>query len=419
MSYMSMLTRLVRTASVAAVFMTVASSGVAVAAPAAPAAPAAIPAGLPAALDEIHAAGVPGAFAEVRDGGAVWRGASGVADLTTGRPVHPWFRQRAGSITKTFVSTTLLQLVGERRLGLDDPIGRWLPDLVPTQVGRQVTVRMLLNHTSGIGDFATAIFRSFSDVARLRAATFTPRQLAQIGLALPPTNGPGAAWSYSNTNYILAGLILERVTGRDAATEITRRIIRPLGLANTYFPGDNPVIRGPHSSAYVGPLGAEDFSAYNMSWAWMAGALVSTTADLDRFFRALLGGRLLRAAQQAQLQTTVPIDPSSPDGRGYGLGIYWINTPCGKIWGHDGVVWGQSTISLHSPDGRRQVTLALNLSHYAVPGQPNPIDTAVGTFLLTALCGASVATPSSMGLSGLQTPWKLDRLAPSITGQPR
>jgi D-alanyl-D-alanine carboxypeptidase len=408
---MSMLTRLVRTASAATVLVTLAFSGAAVAAPVPPATSTGVPAGLPAALDQIHVAGVPGAFAEVRNGGAVWRGASGVADLTTGRPVEPWFRQRAGSITKTFVATTLLQVVGERRLGLDDPIGRWLPDLVPGDVGRQVTVRMLLNHTSGIGDFATAIFRGVPDIERLRTVTFTPRELAQIGLALPPTNAPGAAWSYSNTNYILAGLIIERVTGKDAATEIARRIIRPLGLAHTYFPGTDPVIRGPHSAAYVGSLGAEDFNVYNMSWAWMAGALVSTTADLDRFFRALLGGRLLRPAQQAQMQTTVPIDPTAPGARGYGLGIYWINTSCGKIWGHDGVVWGQSTVSLHSADGRRQVTLALNLSHYAVPGQPDPITTALNDFLLTALCGAPTATPSVASLSALPTPWHLDRLA--------
>ncbi len=361
------------------------------AAPSAAAPPTGSPGGPPPAaalreaLDAITAAGMPGTFAEVRDGRHRWRGASGVADVGTGRPVRPGFQHRVGSVTKTFVATAVLQLVGEKRLALDAPVTRYLPGLAPPGV----TVRMLLNHTSGIGDYDTVLITSPEDFERYRYTTVTPRQLARIGLAAPRTGAPGEAWSYSNTNYILAGLLLERVTGRSAEREITRRIIRPLGLRQTYFPGTTTRIAGPHSEGYLPWDGGElrDFSVYNMSWAWMAGALVSSTGDLNRFFRALLAGRLLRPTELAQMRTTVPFDPAEPAAGGYGLGIYRAPLPCGQVWGHDGVVFGHSTISLHSPDGRRQVTVAGNLTHYQLPDQPDPIGGATIGFVVTALCG--------------------------------
>jgi D-alanyl-D-alanine carboxypeptidase len=220
-------------------------------------------------LDAEHAAGMPGVFAEVREGRQAWRGAAGLPDVDTGRPVRSWFRHRVGSITKTFVSTTLLQLVGEHRLHLDAPIGRYLPDVVPGELGQRVTVRMLLNHTSGIGNYTERLFRTAEDLERVRTRTFTPQELVAIGLAMPPTNAPGAGWHYSNTNYIIAGLLVERLTGHRVDAEVGRRILRPLGLRDTYFPGTDPHIRKEHSRAYVpwtdGKL--RDFSEYNMSWA--------------------------------------------------------------------------------------------------------------------------------------------------------
>jgi D-alanyl-D-alanine carboxypeptidase len=339
------------------------------------------------ALRGVTEAGAPGAFAEVRDGGNTWRGASGVGDLATGRATRPGYRHRVGSINKTFVATTLLQLAGEGRLALEAPIGRYLPDF-PVD---GVTVRMLLNHTGGIGDYDTVLFQTGEDVERNRNTTYDPRELARIGLAQPRSGAPGERFAYANTNYILAGLILETITGRPAAEEITRRIIRPLGLSQTYFPGTATRITGPHSAGYVpwydGTL--RDFSDYNMSYVWTAGELISTTADLDRFFRALLGGRLLRPAELAQMRTTVPMDPANPSGAGYGLGLYQVALPCGPVWGHDGIVFGHSTISWHSPDGRRQATFAINVTHYQLPGQPDPISQASANFLVTALCGAS------------------------------
>jgi D-alanyl-D-alanine carboxypeptidase len=336
-------------------------------------------------LDAVHAAGMPGAFAEVRDGRRVWTPTAGVADIATGEPVRDGMRHRVGSITKTFVATTVLQLVGEHRIGLDTPIGRYLPRLVPPAVGRQVTVRMLLNHTSGIGDFDTELIKTPEDLITLGQTTYRPEQLARIGLGAAPTNAPGAAWSYSNTNYILAGLIVEKVTGHSYRSEVSRRILRPLGLRGTYFEGADPEIRGPHMHAYVPWTDGElrDFTHYNMSWAWAAGEIVSTAHDLNVFYRALLTGRLLAPPLLAQLQTTVPEDPAEPEAGGDGLGRYWVQLPCGRFWGHDGGTIGHQTISWHSADGTRQLTYAHSMAFYAVPA----IDTALADFLVTALCG--------------------------------
>ncbi|SCE89533.1 D-alanyl-D-alanine carboxypeptidase [Micromonospora haikouensis] len=355
---------------------------------------------LDAGIGAITDAGMVGVFAEARDGRDRWRGASGIADLDTGRPMRPGLQHRVGSITKTFVAATLLRLAGEGRVALDAPLGRYLPEYaVPG-----VTVEMLLNHTSGIGDYDTVLFTSGYDVERLRFTTFTPDQLVRIGLGEPRTGAPGAGFAYSNTNYILAGLVVERVTGRGAADEVHRRVIRPLGLHQTYFPGRRTRIAGPHSEAYLpwydGQL--RDFSVANMSWAWTAGALVSTAADLNRFFRALLGGRLLRPAELARMRTTVPLDPTQPEAGGYGLGLLWLALPGGRLWGHDGVVFGHATISLHAPDGSRQVTLGTNVTHYQVPGQPDPIGAATGAFLVTALSGA--VTARSAGATRTPTP---------------
>jgi D-alanyl-D-alanine carboxypeptidase len=327
-----------------------------------------------------------GLQAEVRDGAATWQGASGVAEVANGRPVRPGYRHRVGSVTKTFVAATVLQLAGEGRIELDRPVGQYLPDVVPGDVGARVTVRMLLNHTSGIGDFFYGLFTEPDEVERRRYVTVSPRRIVETGLAAPRTGEPGARFAYSNTNYAIAGLLLERVTGHPAAFEVSRRIIWPLGLWQTYFPGINPHIFGPHAHGYVvwsGPTDLRDFTEYNMSWAWMLGDLISTPADLDRFYRALLTGKVLRPAQLAQMKTTVP----EGGGLAYGLGLESLQLPCGVFWGHTGRVFGYQTYTFHSEDGARQTTLAENQSH-----EDNPqADQARIAFAIAGLCGPTAA----------------------------
>ncbi|KUO09769.1 serine hydrolase domain-containing protein [Streptomyces sp. DSM 15324] len=370
------------------------------------------PVALGAGLRAAHDAGMYGVYSSVRDGAEWWTGAAGVADVDTWRPVRPGMLHRVGSISKTFTAVALLQQVEQGHVRLDAPIGDYLPDLVPGERGREITVRMLLNHTSGIGDYVIGAFPSLAhgsaaslDEERLRS--IRPGELVRLGLAAPATGEPGEKWSYSNTNYVIAGLLLEKVTGQDAEAYITHHVIARAGLHHTSFPR-SPYIQGPHPRMYESFYGLidppRDYSDYDMSWAYTAGAIVSTTDDLNRFYRTLLGGKLIGPAALTEMQRTVPAD-----GRIYGLGIYAIDIPgCGRFWGHDGAVFGAGTIALSSPDGRRQVAMGWNLMKYqrlTADGsgvEPNPIDDALNQYIVRALCpaGTTFPAPGSHSVTG-------------------
>ncbi|WP_051300982.1 serine hydrolase domain-containing protein [Actinomadura rifamycini] len=365
-------------------------------------------AGLDAALGDVHEAGMYGIFSQVRDGRDAWRGEAGDADVRTGRPVRAHMRQRVGSITKTFVATAILQQVEAGRIGLDAPVGRYLPDLVPGERGERVTVRMLLNHTSGIADYVPAAFPSLQEPSgrsldEHRFREVAPERLVRWGLEAPATNEPGERVSYSNTNYVIAGLLLEKATGEDAVRYIERNVIRKAGLRHTYFP-EKAKIQGPHSKMYESLLGfidpPRDYSVYNASWAWTAGALVSTMDDLNAFYRSLLAGDLIGEAALAEMKRTRPwTDENGNLIVNYGLGLYSMDLPCGTFWGHDGAVWGAGTQSLSTADGSRQVSFAMNLTKYQKIENgavvPHPIDYAMSSFLLKAACGDAPAVKSS------------------------
>ncbi|MFE1176799.1 serine hydrolase domain-containing protein [Streptomyces sp. NPDC058773] len=347
---------------------------------------------LEATLKAFHDAGMYGAYSAVRKGAAGWQGASGVADIDTERPTTPQMRHRIGSITKTFTAVGVLREVGKGRIALDAPIGRYLPDLAPGARGRAITVRMLLNHTSGIGDYSEAIFATEDSVEGNRSHQFDPQELARLGLKAKPLGKPGRAHHYSNTNFVLAGLLLQKVTGKSPQAYITEHVIRKAGLRHTHFPR-SAHLTGPHAKMYEAAYGRftppRDFSVYNMSWAGTAGSLVSTMADLNRFYRALLGGELLAPAQLRQMKTTVPTENNTLR---YGLGLFQKRLPCGEFWGHNGLVLGAMTWSLSSPDGRRQMSLGFNLTRYqkldgnGIP-QTSPVDTAMDAHVAQALCG--------------------------------
>jgi len=208
------------------------------------------------------------------------------------------------------------------------------------------------------------LFPDEAGFLRWQRETITPARLVAIGLAEPRTGAPGERWSYSNTNYILAGMIIQKVTGHSWAREVHDRILAPLHLTQTYVPGDDPTLRNPHAEGYQqfapgGPL--VDTTMFNPTAAGAAGAMVSTPADLARFWQALQSGRLLAPAQMAQLEHTVPA-PGLADpfpGARYGLGIMWIDDSCGGYWSHAGDVPGMSTLNAVSPDGKRVVVLSL------------------------------------------------------------
>lgn len=306
------------------------------------------PLGLREALNQVVAVGNPGVIAYAKRGTRRWQLAAGVSDLATGRPAQPGDRWRIFSNTKSFVSTVLLQLEGERRLSLDDTVERWLPGVVRGNGndGRKITVRQLLNNTSGIWDPNDGTDRGGRP----------PRAEIAVAMTHPPLFPPGTRWDYSNVNYLLAGLVIEAVTQHRADLEIRRRIIEPLGLHHTSFPLDDPRIPGPHLHGY--DMSAHDVTGFNPAGEWTAGAMISTTTDLARFDAALFGGQLLRPAQQRELLNTA-LDS------GYGLGVQreTVNCPGVKVtvWETDGGGPGFTSISMTSTDATRQLVLVANV----------------------------------------------------------
>ncbi|GAB7028948.1 serine hydrolase domain-containing protein [Streptomyces sp. NPDC021749] len=370
------------------------------------------PAALQSALDGIHRAGTPGVYAEVRAAGRTWRGASGVADLRTGRPVAADMRQRVGSITKTFTAAAVMQQVEGGRIELDAPIGGYLPHLVPGERGEKITVRMLLNNTSGIPDYLPYAFPSLGKFPSLpdispeslddnRFREFRPEELIESGLNAPPAGEPGGpTGTYSNTNYLLLGQLLEQATGTTAEECITRNVIERAGLRHTEFPA-GPHIDGPHSRMYEAFYGLidppRDYSVYSTSWVRTGAGLVSTMEDLNHFYGELLDGRIVSPSSLAQMQRTVPVRALDGQLIDYGLGLQKVTVPgCGTFWGHHGTVWGAATISLTRADGKRQLSLAMNLSRWNridASGKPqhHPIDDALSVLYRHATSGSGTA----------------------------
>ncbi|MGC0415609.1 serine hydrolase domain-containing protein [Embleya sp. AB8] len=286
------------------------------------------------------------------DGDDIHRGlAAGQADVPRGVPMRPDATFRIGSTTKTFVATVVLQLVGEGRIGLDVPIERYLPGLIPG--GAQTTVRQILDHRSGLHDYVYALGIGSEDWFRTgRWQTWTADRMVAAGVRQPPYfTPPGSGFHYSNTDYVVAGMLIEKVTGRSYADEVTRRVLRPLGLTDTRFPGSSPAIPGPHAHAYAEltptPI---DVTEFNPSQAGASGEMLSTGRDLTRFIRALLAGRLLAPTQLREMTTT--LDTGLPYR--YGLGLESEVLPCGTtIWGHPGGSPGFITEPWTTDDGRR------------------------------------------------------------------
>ncbi|MEV4738926.1 serine hydrolase domain-containing protein [Streptomyces sp. NPDC049555] len=311
---------------------------------------------------------------------------------------------RMGSNTKTMMATLVLQLVGEGRLALTDPVEKWLPGHVPN--GRAITLRMLLNHTSGLFDY-TEDATLWPSVLGKDRRSWTSAQLLAVGVQHDPLFAPGAKWSYSNTNYAAVGAVLEKVTGTSLADLVRDRIARPLGLQHTYFATD-PAWHGRHARGYepdethmppgvpaevrdyagAHRAGHVDVSDNNPSWAGAAGAVVSTAHDWARFYAALMSGKVLPAAQLAQMRTTVPTAPGRPDGPGYGLGIFTATTPCGTVWAHEGGIPGYLSLNATDPTGRRTASILVSTEAYSeYPGAfPSEIAKADQTLKSAAIC---------------------------------
>ncbi|WP_367135587.1 serine hydrolase domain-containing protein [Saccharothrix sp. HUAS TT1] len=309
------------------------------------------------ALDAMARTGAQGVQVRVTDGRREFTARAGTARVDSPRPVPTDGRFRVGSITKTFVSTVVLQLVGEGEVDLDAPVGRYLPGLLPD--GDRITVRHLLQHTSGLHNYTLVLPQDLSE----RFRTWTPAELVALSTARPLDFQPGTGWNYSNTNYVVAGLLVEAVTGRPYGAEVAQRVLRPLGLRSTVVPGARSDIPGPHAHGYLRDGGeVVDITEMNPSVAYAAGEMISTTADLDRFADALLDGRLLRPAQRAELTSALPTT------NGYGLGVERTDLPCGgSVWGHGGSIPGYASLMLSTPDTKTRLVVSLTFA-------PDPAD---------------------------------------------
>ncbi|MFH0518152.1 serine hydrolase domain-containing protein [Streptomyces sp. M41] len=360
----------VRTQRTALVAATAVALSVALAAPALAAAPAG--AGHDATRKAMAAAveaGAPGVTATAKDRHGTWSATAGVGDLKSGKPRSADDRYRVGSITKTFVATVLLQLEAEGELSLDDTVEDWLPGVVEGNGhdGGRITLRQLLNHTSGIynytadADFGRTYFLK-DGFFEHRYDTKKPAELVALAMTHKPDFEPGTSWNYSNTNYIVAGMVIEKATGRSYGTEIRERIIEPLHLTATSVPGTRVTVPRPSSRAYSklaetaeGPT--YDVTRINPSIAWSAGEMISDSKDLNRFYTALLRGRLLPREQLNEMTTTVPLNETS----GYGLGLMKTELSCGTtVWGHGGGIHGSISEALTTKDGRHSLAFNLN-----------------------------------------------------------
>lgn len=347
-------------------------------------------------VDALRATGATGVLAEVSGARRPLAARAGVADPATGEPV-PWHaKHRIASTTKTFVATVVLQLVAEGEIGLDDTVERWLPGLVAANGndGTKITVRHLLGQKSGLpdylGDLPLERATSPEEFRQERFRVHSPEQLVAMAVRNQREFVPGTKWAYSNTNYVLAEMIVEKATGAPWQQAVHERIVEPLGLKDTILTGTSAYLPSPRLVPHkrLRPGGPQvDVSTY------VAGhgdaSIISTTNDVNRFLSALLGGRLLKPAQLAEMRKTERAEPYEIvyDEPGYGLGLMKRRTSCGEeVWFHGGGYLNAITDNAVTSDGRRAVTVAIASS--VEPGQ-SPIEQyeASAALIDHAICG--------------------------------
>ncbi|QIY75600.1 serine hydrolase domain-containing protein [Streptomyces sp. RLB1-33] len=364
-------------------------------------------AGLQAVLHTALSQGAPGAMVRVDDNGTVHQLSEGVADRATGRAITTTDRFRVGSVTKSFSAVVLLQLVDEGKLDLDASVNTYLPGLLPDN---RITVREVMSHRSGLYDYTNDMFaQTVPGFESVRNKVFSYQDLVTLSLKHAVTNAPGAAYSYSNTNFVVAGMLIEKLTGHPVATEYQNRIFTPLNLTDTFYVHPDTAIPGTHANGYLTPDEAGgalvDSTEQTVSWAQSAGAIISSTQDLDTFFSALMSGQLMSAAQLAQMQQWTTVNST----QGYGLGLRRRDLSCGiSVYGHTGTVQGYYTYAFASKDGKRSVTALANTSNNV-----NVLNTMART-LESAFCGKSTTAKLRSATSSATAVERYEDIAPGI-----
>ena len=323
-------------------------------------------------------AGHPAALAAVTkaDGSTVGV-AVGKGNLETGEAPPLDGEVRIGSISKTFTAVVIMQLVQEGKITLDEPIETYLPGLLKGEGidGNKITVRQLLQHTSGLPEYTDQI--GLEDPFANRDKYYSARDTLDLALSKPAAFEPGSQFKYTNTNYIVLSLLAEKVTHRPLAEQITQRIIEPLGLSHTYYPGPGEEnIRGTHPHAYTrnkqGQL--EDITRQDPSAAGGAGAMISTPSELTKFLQAAFNGTLLNQDSITEMKKTIEAgDLIGVPGSGYGLGIFSLPLSCGTAWGHSGGIPGYGSYNMVGPDG---TAMALTVTAPPDAIVDDPTDTA-------------------------------------------
>lgn len=320
----------------------------------------------------VMAVGPPGYQARIGNDHRVKRTAAGLADLATERPMTGRDQYEAGSNTKTFTAVLILQLVDRKQVELDAPVSKYLPGVVPN--GENITVRMLLNHTSGLYSY-TDDPDLFSDLETNPQHVHTDQELLAIAAKGEPYFEPGAGWHYSNTNYILLGMIAQKLTGKSMPVLVKQRITDPLGMEHTYYANPRAVDTGPgyahgYGVKFAGPTPVYvDVSRWTLGWAGAAGAVISSTDNLATFFSAVLQGKLFSKAQLEEMKTTVALPEGYPVKGGYGLGLMRLESPCGTVWGHGGDTIGHHSSAMATADGRNTVMTDANAEPF--DAEPN------------------------------------------------
>ncbi|UED88445.1 beta-lactamase family protein [Streptomyces profundus] len=310
----------------------------------------------------------------------------GERELGSGQPMDTDARFRVGSVTKSFSAVVLLQLVEEGAAGLDDPVNDHLPGLLPDD---RITLRHVLSHRSGLWDYSNDMFaQTVPGFEAVRNEVYTLQELVGLSTAEPLTVEPGSAYAYSNTNFVVVGLLVEHLTGQPLAEAYRERVIDPLGLEDTAYAHPENTVPGAHIDGHLTPDEAGqplvDSTEQTVSWAQSAGAMISTPADLNRFTSALLGGELLGSEQ---LDAMLEVAPSDDTGtRHYGLGLRRYDLSCEvSVFGHTGTVQGYYTYAFTTEDGARSLAATANTSNNG------DVNTALGGTLEAAFCGAESA----------------------------
>ncbi|MCX5191160.1 serine hydrolase [Streptomyces sp. NBC_00268] len=344
--------------------------------------------------EAIHALGISGVQARViAPDGRQSVATSGTADLNTGRPVPSDGYFRMASTSKTLVATVVLQLEAEGRLSVADTVDHWLPGVVRGNGndGSRITIRQLLQHTNGIHDDLPG-YTTPEEYYQQRYDVYGPEQLVARAMAHPPDFPPGEGWEYSNTGYVVLGMIIQKATGHPAHQVIEDRVLRPLGLDQTRWMGTSPTLPRPHAKAYqlFGPGSVVDVTD-QISVDSEILSFVTTTRDENGLFRALLAGRLLPTRQLAEMKQIVPVSAEVqqlwPGGR-YGLGLVERPLSCGgTYWSHEGGDGGYITHNGVTDDGRRSAVVSMSEARGDTPEHILDQENAASALIDHALCG--------------------------------